>query len=1060
MQLSLAGQAYYFRHYSVENGLSNNAVVCSLQDQMGFMWFGTKDGLNRFDGYAFKTFRKNSDKPGSIGNNSIHFLFEDKENVLWIATDKGLYQYIREKEEFKLVPSTANLYISKIAGDSFGNLWIITRDGLFRYQSKSFKLERYSQKDFFTPTSLCIGSDGIVWIGTSTGHLMQYHPGSNSFSGFDLFSHSKRNRSKWIESLYETSEGKLLAGTSLTDVKLIDASAGLYQDISLPDYGKSDLYIRSIQQTAPAEFWFGTESGIYIYNSQTSQIDHLKKRFNDPYSLTDNAIYAISKDREGGIWVGTYFGGLNYLPKQQTVFTRYFPQQGDNSIGGNVVREITKDKFGNLWIGTEDAGLNKLDTKTGKITKFLPGTKKGSISFFNIHGLYAKGNDLWVGTFNHGLDIMDIRTGKVKKHYEADRDGFTHNFIYCIHEIDSGKVLIGTPRGIFAYNSANDTFEVFNGFPVNTWYTSIVQDDNGTIWAGTLGNGLYFHNPSTGKTGSFKHIEAEPNSISNNRINDIYEDKHGTIWIATEEGLCRWNGSGNSFRNYNIANGFPSDFILSIIEDNLDHLWVSTTRGLVNMDPLSGKLIVFNVANGILSDQFNYNSAYKDDDGRLYFGSTKGLISFMPSMAMPPANSPNVYITGFQVNNEEIDIGLHNSPLEKSISYTESISLSHNQSSFSIDFAALSFAAPEMIQYAYWMEGLSQSWVSVKKNRRIYFNELTPGSYTFNVRVRSNDGSVHGPVTKLIIEITPAWYNSHLAYALYSLLAVSIIVYIFRLYHNWLEEKSRRKLELLQNEKEKEVLKMQLANEKEVLQAKIDFFTNVAHEIKTPLTLIKAPLKIVTEEIATNARIEHVLQIMNRNTNRLIDLTNQLLDFRQTEISEFHLSFERVEIVGLLKEASTDFAALASQTNIAITLNTLPEESFFATIDLDAFKKIMYNLLSNAVKYANTSIIITLVRRFEVNSFSIRIQSDGYLIPDNLKEKIFEPFFRVRETESQTGTGIGLALSRSLALLHNGSLIMDSPEDGMNVFLLTLPIVPDNVLKNDSDQSKTPDATQ
>jgi ligand-binding sensor domain-containing protein/signal transduction histidine kinase len=1051
-QVHLQGQSYYFRHYSVENGLSNNAVICSLQDKMGFLWFGTKDGLNRFDGYSFKIFRKNAGKPGSIGNNYIHTLFEDKKGTLWVGTEQGLYEYLDSTEEFRKVPATANMYIDKIAEDAKGNLWFISYYKLCRYSKQTKKIEAYDPQNFFVATNFCTTSDGTVWVGTSDGQLKRYHPESNSFSEFDLFGHSETKINRWIESLYTTNNGIIIAGTSETEIKIIDPFRSSYTDITLTNSGETNLYIRSIQQTAPHEFWLGTESGVFVYNTKTGKCQHQKKDHNNPYSISDNSTYTICHDREGGVWVGTYFGGINYLPNQPTPFTKYFTKKGENSLSGNVVGEIIKDRYGNLWIGTEDAGLNKLEPATGKFTHFKHDGKAGSISFFKIHGLLAAGDELWLGTFQHGLDVLNIRTGKVIRHFEAGSGGFTHNFIYCIYQTDSGQILIGTPHGAFTYNWEKSKFEFFEGLPPWIWYTTILKDKNGSFWGGTFGNGLHFFNPSTGKSETFMHNEKDPNSLSSNRVNAIFEDSNHNLWIATEEGLCRWDASSRKFIRYGTANGFPSDFMLSILEDSKHNLWISTTKGLVCFDPSTGKIQVYTIANGLLSDQFNYNSAFKDENGRMFFGSAKGFISFRPEEFTQNTFTSPVYITGFQVNNLEIDIGAKGSPLQNSITHTRKITLSHHQSTFSIDFAALSFTAPDMIQYSYQMEGLSLNWINLKTNRRVYFTELPPGTYTFRVKAANSDGIWSGKETKLTIHVLPPWWASGWAYATYTLITLLLILFFVRSYHKRMEEKNRRKFELLEMAKEKEIMKveltkeneilqLELAKEKEILQAKIDFFTNVAHEIRTPLTLIKVPLEKVISKAGNIPGIENSLKIMDRNTNRLIDLTTQLLDFRQTEINKFHLSIEKVDISGLLAEACTGFTTLAEQNNISLSLH-LQEEPFFAFADVDALNKILYNLLSNAVKYGQSKVQILLLPFFKDDrTYTIQVKNDGYLVPEPLKEKIFEPFFRIQETESQTGTGIGLALSLSLTQLHNGTLVLDPPENNMNVFSLTLPIL-------------------
>jgi ligand-binding sensor domain-containing protein/signal transduction histidine kinase len=1038
---SLIGQSYYFRRYQVENGLSHNSVICALQDKRGFMWFGTKDGLNRFDGYSFKTFRKDAADSNSIGNNFVQSLYEDKQGTMYVGTDKGLYQYIDKTEEFRLLPSTKEHSIFKLTGDTKGNLWFISGFAVCNYSLANNKLDYFDHPTFFIASAICATTDGNVWVGTATGELKKYQATNRSFSTIPLFKNTDDTKFKYIETILQTNTGQLLAGTNNADIKLIDPVKETYIDLPLTLKRETNFYVRRILQVSPNEFWLGTASGIFVYNIQTGKGTQLEKNYSNPYSLSDNAVETMCSDNEGGIWVGTYFGGINYFPKQVTAFTKFIPAKNENSLNGNVVREIKKDSDGNFWIGTEDAGLNKYNPITGTFTHYEATGKPGSLSFFNLHGLEVSRNEVWIGTFEHGLDVMDIRTGKVIKHFQVGAGSeLSSNFIYCIYAIDHENILIGTTLGIYRYDRKNDRLKRLEGFPEWDWYTGIVKDDKGTIWATTFGRGIHFYNAAAGKGGTILHKENDPTSLSSDRVNSVFKDSRNNLWFTTEEGLCNWNEQTNSFIRYRTSNGFPSNFMFSILESTAGELWISTSKGLVRFVPNILKVDVFTTANGLISDQFNYSSAFKDEDGRMYFGSTKGLISFHPKEFKQSAFSPSVYITNFEIANQETGIGKKGSPLKVSITYTDTIVLTHDQSTFSLDFAALGYTATETIQYAYQMEELSNNWVNLKKNRRVDFAELPTGTYHFRLRAMNSYGTVSSNEKKLIIRILPPWWLSTYAYIAYLTILLLAIYFIIRYYHQRMEEKNKQKFEKLEVAKEREVLEMRLVKNKELLDAKIDFFTNVAHEIKTPLTLIKVPLSRITRKAEAMPELERSLKIMNRNTNRLIELTNQLLDFRQTEIYKFHLTFVRTDVTQLLKDACNDFSDLAEEYGLSFSTE-IPEEVLFANIDVDAFNKIINNLISNAIKFADKKVMIEFLPYYkDEQSFSIRVKNDGYLIPVELKEKIFEPFYRISETEAQTGSGIGLALALSLTQLHGGTLILDSQIDNMNCFSLTLPL--------------------
>ncbi len=1025
------GQPYYFTHYQVENGLSNNAVLCSVQDDMGFMWFGTKDGLNRFDGYSFKVFHHDPDSPNGLGSSFIRALFVDKHGHIWVGTDQGIFLFDPKSETFTLFHQTIVNEILDIQGDEAGNVWFIDNLTLYQYTVDDDRLTQITHLAQVEISSFCITAMGAVWMGTPQGHLMRHHPVHGIDTTYSVFSHSPKTISQWIEKIYDSGNGDLFIGTAKQGVKVFDTRTGTYRDLLTHDDSGMDIFVRDIMENEPGEYWFATELGIFIYHQGTGEYTNLRKQRGNPWAISDNAIYTLCKDKEHSIWAGTYFGGVSQYAQRNIFFEKFFPQGGVNTISGNAVREICADHLGNLWIGTEDEGLNKMEIATGRITNYQPTGTPQSLAHSNIHGLLVTGDTLWVGTFEHGLDLLDIPTGKVIRHYDVeDRAGaLQNNFIFNIYQTASGRILLASGRGLYEYQPANKGFYLVPGFPDYIFYTTLFEDSKGTIWAGTWRDGLYYSHPESGETGSFSHDFHEPASIGSNRINRIVEDRSGQLWVATEGGLCKFNAGERNFRRYGTAQGFPSNLVLAMLEDADGMLWVTTSKGLVRFDSATGDIKVFTKANGLLSDQFNYNSAYKAPDGTLYFGSVKGLVRFNPADYHENGYQPPVYITGLQVHNSELEINKNKSPLSQSITFTTAIQLQHHQSSFSIDFAALSFTSPEMTEYAYKMEGLDKQWTHIRTNRKAYFTKLPPGDYVFRVNVADSKGAMKGRETRLHITILPPFWASIPAYILYVMLILVAIWYAVSSYHRRIREKNRRKLEMIRHRKEEELYR-----------AKIDFFTNVTHEIRTPLTLIKAPLEKVVKKTRDLPVVQQHLQTMERNTERLLELTNQLLDFRKTEVQGYQLRFTPVDIGELLRENAQGFKLMAAQKKIRLKL-TLPTSPCIATVDREAVTQIISNLLTNALKYADQCIEMMLQKQLPADSsFTILVKNDGYLIPMEMRERIFETFVRLKATNNQQGSGLGLALARSLALLHNGNLRLATPEQEMNVFVLTLPL--------------------
>jgi len=1026
----IRGQSWYFRHYQVENGLSNNAVICSMQDTQGFLWFGTKDGLNRFDGYAFKVFRANYSDPGSLGSNFIKSLSQGQNGTLWVGTDRGLFEYSPITESFTLIGNTGNQEIRDIKMDNKGDVWFLAGLTLYKYMSRTKQVRPYDPGQFFLATSLCISADGTLWASSYYGYLEKYDRVHDNFTAYPVYKQQSDApiNGESIEKICDAGEHALFVGTTNRGVKIFDTRTFTTRDILTFNEDGSEIFVRDILRCSDDEWWIATESGLFIYNTRTAAVNHLRKQYNDPYSISDNAVYTLCRDREGGIWAGTYFGGVNYYPRQYISFDKYFPKTGENSISGNAVREICMDRLGDLWIGTEDAGLNEIKAGTHTFTHYLPGGKKTDISYYNVHGLLATGNELWVGSFEHGLDIMDIRTGKVKKHYSTTTHPNTlkSNFIYCLARTRQGKILVGTGTGLYEYNEQKDDFTAEPFIPSYDFVTDIYCDETNTIWVGTFREGIYYYNPVSGEKGNFRFDLKNNNSICDNRVNGIFEDSHHSLWFTTEGGVSKLDRDRKTFATFNTQKGLPSNVTYRTLEDR-KNIWISTSNGLVCLNPATSEIQIYTKANGLLSDQFNYNSAFKDEKGKMYFGSVKGLISFDPDAFEKNNFIPPVYITGFQVYDKELAVHQKGGLLQQSVIFTDKIVLPYDQSSFSIDFAALSFTAPEMTEYSYRMEGLNKDWTYLKSNRKVYFTELPPGTYTFQVRSSNSGNNWRGRPATLIIKITPPFWRTVYAYAVYSILLLLMIYGVMIYYHRRTEEKNRRKFEHFENEKEKEIY-----------HAKIEFFTNIAHEIRTPLTLIKLPLEKTLAQSQHDAETRHNLHVMEKNTNRLISLTNQLLDFRKTESNGFSLSFVKADIPDLVKDLYAAFKPAAEQKNLLFRIE-LPRMPFQAYVDVEAFKKITSNLLNNAIKYAETTVILSIPPfSSEDDLFSLKVVNDGFLIPAEKREKIFEPFFRLKETEKQEGTGIGLTLARSLAELHKGSLTVTA-EDGRNTFYLALP---------------------
>ncbi|PKD19083.1 histidine kinase [Salegentibacter salinarum] len=1028
-----------FKQLKVEDGLSHNSVISMLQDDNGFLWFGTKDGLNRYDGYNFKIFRNESENENSLGSNFIRCLYQFDGHI-WVGTDTGLFKYNDKTESFKLILSTKDKPILDIEGDSKGNLWFIASGTLHKLDLTTDKTKEESFDQFYT-SFITTNEEGDVYV-SSSDLFYQYVPENNSFKRIELEGTAIENgvSDLIITTINAHSKDSIFIGTKNKGALLYNRIKNTLTPLLKED--ENPLFVRDFLMKNNKELWIASESGIFIYNLEKGTYQNSTKSYNNPYSLSDNAIYSLVLDREGGVWIGTYFGGVNYYPKQYTPIDRYFPKVGENSISGNAIREIKKDSFGNIWVGTEDAGLNKLETDTGRFKNYFSVRSGGILSHYNIHGLLPRNDELWIGTFEHGLDIMDIKTGKVKHHFgtASYEGGLRSDFILYIYETRNKDVYVLTSSGIHRYKPESNSFELVEGFPEIYHYTTFIEDHRGVLWAGTYWDGLFYYDPKTKDKGFYRFNSNDKSSLSSNVINGLFEDSSNNLWVTTENGLNLFNQKEDNFYRYTTENGFPSNVAYSILEDDDSNLWISTSNGLVEFSMKEQELKVFTKSNGLLSDQFNYNSAFKDENGKMYFGSVNGLISFNPDKFIQNNYQPPIYITNIQINNQDVSVKKNNSPLETSITFSENIELNNQQSTFSLEFASLSYTAPEMTKYWYKLEGLNENWIPIGKNHKVSFNELPAGDYTFKVKAFNSHGVWSNENSSLKIEVLPPFLSSNLAYVFYAALLILIIFFLLRYYHRYNRDKNNLRIQQLENDKEKEIY-----------QAKIEFFTNIAHEIRTPLTLIKSPLEKLLSLKYNSLEIPKNLGIMERNTSRLLNLVNELLDFRKTEMKHVKLSFVEVNISQLLEETYIRFSQLIKDKNIHFDI-TKKEKDIYAFVDEEATRKILSNLFSNAIKYCEYHVQVQLEKTED--HFRIIVQNDGEKIPLELKQRIFEPFFRVPGETKKSGTGIGLSLAHSLAELHHGKLFINSNNLSLNEFVLQIPLHQDNEFRAFKNQPK------
>lgn len=1034
LPLCAVSQEYFFKQINVDAGLSHNLVFCTMQDNYGFMWFGTKDGLNRYDGDKIKIYRNAPDTRFNIGNNDIRALLSKSKDEIWVATSKGLFVLDVLSEKFHEIEKFKNSFVSGLLKDG-SNVWVISNHDLF-------KLSPNDTSKIDLPggiiSAICKLSNGQTWIGTTNGKIGYYNLKDNSFELTDVFDTNYRD-TRWIEKLHEGYNSELLIGTASAGLKSYNLKNKDIQNILLYDNYAKSVYVRDILKKANTnEIWVATESGIYIYSSENKLKSHITKDLKNSGGLPDNSIYSLAMDSDENVWAGTYFKGVSMFPNQQMLFKKTFDNMHFGSINdellfkNSIIREICNDKDDNLWIGTEDNGIYKIDKNRKQIVHLTSSALPGALSYHNIHGMLCSGDTLWVGTFERGLDLINIRTGRIIKHFDkkSNKD-LASNFIITFCKTKDHTLYVGTGWGLQVYNQKQRSFSTVPGTPTDFIY-ALFESADGHLYIGTENNGVIIYDPSSKKTTSLNELLKSSARLPYFKINCLFEDEQRNILIGTDgAGLFIYNRQTAQLDHRNTSDGYPSNFIYRIVQDSHNNIWCTTASGLVQLQENYNILKVYTKEQGLPSNQFNYNSGLLDHDGHIYLGSTNGMVYFSPAATadtLKPRQIP-LYFTGLKILGKEVTTFDESSPLKKPLLNSDRLVLSYNQSTFSIDFSALVYSSPNNIVYSYRLAGTDDRWIPLKEGKTIYFTQLPHGNY--NLQIRASDlynENYSEPVKTLNIIILPPFWKSQWAYLSYSLILLVSIYLFTRYYYNYQKKINERKMEEHEHKRQSEIN-----------QAKIDFFTNIAHEIKTPLTLIQGPVEDLLERTPKEHNDNYELKLIEKNTNHLLELTNQLLDFRKIESTNIHINSSSINVAELVGEVFDRFKIAAKNKNLHYRLIINSEdESLKIFSDKDLFTKIMYNLFSNGIKYSKNSFEVTLYKQSKSDYVTLEFVNDGELIPEDSFSKIFQPFYRFSKNEIKEGTGIGLSFAYSLTKALNGSLSVNVIEHN-NIFILNIP---------------------
>lgn len=1075
-QINNATNNIKFKHLSA--GLSQSTVTCMLQDRKGFMWFGTRNGLNRYDGVEFTTYENLNEDSTSLSHSYISYLYEDRTGNLWVGTlEGGLNLYDRDTETFthfrhsKTNPTSLSFNsVTCIYEDAKQNLWIGTENGLnlFLPDKKSFL---HYKHEVGKNQSLADDNVGVIfednqynlWVGTKGGGLERFNSAHKTFEHHQ-YNEADENSisSNIVKVYYKDAKGNIWLGTQNGLNRLVPTKNGVkfvrYQHDKSNPNSLSNNSILSISEDLLGRLWVGTQiGGLSIYNHQQKSFANFLPDPLDPYSISSNSVWSIYRDNAGTMWVGARNRGLDKWDQYQQKFNYYnVSPAGNFTLNNKDITCFLEDELGNLWIGTDGGGLSYLDRKTNQYTHFINDPDNdnslGSNSVLSL--LIDKHKNLWVGTWGGGLNRFNKKTKTFKRysHNLADPGSISGNNIFSLLEDSAGKLWVGVFfGGLNLYDPATETFSCYNYNPNNSMslsnnkITRLFEDSKKNLWIGTDGGGLNLMHWAGKDKVTFTHYQYDVNSsgsLSSNIINAITEDHNHNLWVGTWKGLNKFNYQQQTFQVYQKKDGLPDNVINGILEDKQGFLWLSTNQGMSRFDPQTLKSNNYTITDGLQSQEFIRGSHLKTKAGELFFGGINGFNSFFPENIQYKNYTAPLYLTEFRIRNTLIKPGQEESPLSKHISETKKITLNYDQNDFSLGFVALNYAQASQNKYAYKLEGYDKDWQIVGNQRHASYAKVPPGTYTFRVRSKVNNGLWNKEEAFLNIIITPPWWATWWAYGVYALAFIGLLLWYRQNLVKQFKLKSDLKLEHL------ELTKMQ-----EMERLKSNFFASISHEFRTPLTLILSPLQDMYDG-SFKGDIKNQYRVMIRNAERLLRLINQLLDLSKLESGNMHLLASQSDLIDFLKPIFSSFDSYATKKRLKYTFE-YPEEPVVVYFDPDKLEKVVTNLLSNAFKFTNTGEIRLLLRvlnqnedtsagqQESANYVEISIVDTGIGIPQDCLHYIFDHFYQVAHRihpGEGAGTGIGLSLTKELIELHKGKIKLESQEGVGSTFKVLLPL--------------------
>jgi signal transduction histidine kinase/ligand-binding sensor domain-containing protein/DNA-binding response OmpR family regulator len=1045
---------YRFRNLSTSNGLSQGSVIAIHQDKLGQMWFGTRDGLNKYDGIHFKIFTHNPKDSSTISNSDILAIEEDALGNIWVGTYNGLNCYNPKKNTFKKYFHTNNT--NSLSNNTIwcikemnNEIWFGTSNGISIYN----KTTETFQTIFHAPDNpeslpsnfvlkIIATKNGEIWVGTSQGFCKLIKRDNTNFT-FKRYSttikNSENDEHLYVQDILEDEDANLWIATKNSGLLKYNTTNNTYISfLNNENNSDFDSDFRSLDIDNSGNLWVGSYDGVFVIKNKNGFQKTTINKIDNKNLIKIKSIYT---DKKGSVWVGTYYGGVSIWDESNANFTNINETSSNYNLNFNVVSSITADQNKNIYVGTEGGGISILNNTNN--SSFLNTTNTKGLPTNNIKTLLlANENELWIGTIGNGLAVYNTQKEEITKNLISNElQQLLNNVGVYVIKIETPDIFwLGTfGNGLIRYNTNNKNFEVFkneknNNFSLtNNRIRSLLIDSNSQVWVGTQSGLNLITSSNSNSTEKIKHFFFNTEALAGDDILTLFEDSKGSIWAGIKaKGLYKFNG--NSFEKITLMDGyFEISSIHSVLEDARGNLWLSSNHGIVKYNPNSNQTTVYTQADGLISNEYNDNSSLAFADNQFYFGGPMGISYFDPEKIVSNDYAPQVILTDFKIKNKTIEASNDkNAVLNNAITYSKKIALNYDLANFTISFAMPNFINSTNNQYSYRLVGLENQWTTTSNTEATYIIQ-NPGTYTFEVKGANNNGVWNTTLTTLQITVKPAPWRSWWAFSLYALIiAFALIALIL-----FLKSKDKLKLELALEHAEN------VRNE-EINQAKLQFFTNISHEFRTPLTLILGPLQQLLSNYKGSNSMHKKLLVIENSANHLLQLINRLMDFRKLENNQSKLHAAEGNIVKFLREIYFSFSEYAKDGNYSYTFEA-SEDPILVYYDRSKLERVFYNLISNAFRFTPKGGNIAIKVRCDKNSIFICVEDSGVGIADEFVDKIFDRFFEIAihnnpAKDYNKGTGIGLSIAKNSVTLHKGDILVKKNQPQGTIFEVVLPL--------------------